>query len=116
MSKLLSILAIILSMSQTAVAADRVVSCKITTGKTQVYNGPCLFMPEPGGSFSLSNTNRQGPLFDDVGVLSVFIISKGTAEVRGLTSSGNNSRWGEAKRSSKDRACWEGADFSICAR
>ncbi|SKA19583.1 hypothetical protein SAMN02745119_03079 [Trichlorobacter thiogenes] len=116
MSRLLTILAIILLISHTAVAADKVVSCTITTGKTLAYNGPCLFIPEAGGSFSLSNTDRQGPLFDDIGVLSVFIIAKGRAEVRGLTSAGINSRWGEAKRSTKDKACWKGTDFEICAR
>lgn len=116
MSRLLTILAIMLLISHTAWAADRVISCTITTGKALAYNGPCLFMPEAGGSFSLANTKRQGPLFDDIGVLSVSIIAKGRAEVRGLTSSGINSRWGEAKRSTKDAACWEGSDFSICAR
>ncbi|MDK9717513.1 MAG: hypothetical protein OEL57_06330 [Trichlorobacter sp.] len=116
MSKLLRITATILLLAQTTWAADRVISCKITTGKTLAYNGPCLFMPEAGGSFSLSNIKRQGPLFDDIGVLSVSIVAKGKAEVRGLTSAGNNSRWGEAKRSSKDKACWQGSDFEICAR
>lgn len=116
MTRLLSILAIILLISHTAVAADKVVSCTITTGKTLAYNGPCLFIPDAGGSFALSNIKRQGPLFDDIGVLSVSIIAKGRAEVRGLTSDGINSRWGEAKRSTKDAACWEGSDFSICAR
>lgn len=105
-----------LLLAQTALAADRVVSCTITTATKTAYNGPCLFIPEAGGSFSLSNTKRQGPLFDDIGVLSVFIIAKGRAEVRGLTSDGINSRWGEAQRSTKDAACWEGSGFSICAR
>lgn len=116
MPKLLTMAAILLLISQAALAADRVVSCTITTGSKTAYNGPCLFIPEAGGSFSLSNTKRQGPLFDDIGVLSVSIITKGRAEVRGLTSDGINSRWGEAKRSTKDAACWEGSDFSICAR
>lgn len=26
-----------------------------------------------------------------------------------------NSRWGEAKRSSQDKACWVGGDFKVCA-
>lgn len=115
MAKLLCILAVILLTAQTVLAANRVVICTIATNNQIAYKGPCLFMPEAGGSFSLSNTNRQGPLFGDIGVLSIYIVSKGTAEVRGLTSSGINSRWGEARRSTKDRACWEGADFKICA-
>ena len=38
----------------------------------------------------------------------------GVAEVYGITTSGINSRWGPARRSSKDKACWVGTDFSIC--
>ncbi|MCE1225589.1 MAG: hypothetical protein LWW87_03770 [Geobacteraceae bacterium] len=116
MTRLLTRLATILLISHTAVAADKVVSCTITTGSKTAYNGHCLFIPDAGGSFSLSSTKRQGPLFDDIGVLSVSIIAKGKAEVRGLTGDGINSRWGEAQRSTKDSACWEGSDFRICAR
>jgi len=46
--------------------------------------------------------------------ISVFIVRPGIAEVRGLTAQGINARWGEARRSARDRACWVGADFSIC--
>ncbi|WP_017295364.1 hypothetical protein [Geminocystis herdmanii] len=43
------------------------------------------------------------------------IIKSGVAEVRGLTTAGINSRWGEARRSKSDKACWVGDDFTICA-
>ena len=39
--------------------------------------------------------------------------SPGVAEVRGDPGR-INSRWGEARRSRRDRACWVGEDFSIC--
>jgi hypothetical protein len=32
-----------------------------------------------------------------------------------LTDEGINSRWGRAIRSRRDRACWVGEDFTICA-
>ena len=48
-------------------------------------------------------------------MVSVDIIEKGVAEVRGLTKDGINSRWGSAKRDLKDKACWKGDDFKVCA-
>jgi hypothetical protein len=40
---------------------------------------------------------------------------RGMAEVRGLTVDGINSRWGSARRNVNNPACWDGADFQICA-
>lgn len=80
-------------------------------------DGPCRFLPDgKGGSFSLSALDGQSSLFDDILVLSVDVVAPGKAEVRGLTSQGINSRWGEARRSKKDPACWAGSDFEVCAR
>ena len=106
---------ILFAVASTAQAADKTVKCEIESNAVRVFNGKCKFMPEAGGSFSLSNFSEK-PLFDEITIVSVTIIEKGIAEVRGLTTRGNNSRWGEAKRSSKDQACWVGADFKICAR
>ena len=55
-------------------------------------------------------------LYGEILDVSVFIVAPGEAEVRGLTVHGINSRWGPAKRSTQDAACWMGADFRICAR
>ncbi len=46
--------------------------------------------------------------------LNISIIEKGFAKVSGLTTDGINSRWGEAKRSSQDNACWVSVDFKVC--
>jgi hypothetical protein len=105
----------LLLAAQTAVAAERIVSCEINSNGKTVFNGKCKFIPDQGGSFSLSGVTGK-PLFGNVTDVSVYIIEKGVAEVRGLTSDGINSRWGEAKRSAKDKACWEGSDFRVCAR
>jgi len=115
MLKIMSVLSLLLILAQSAVAADRVVKCEINSENNQVYKGKCKFMPESGGSFSLSNLTDK-PLFGETLVVSVYVVEKGIAEVRGLTKSGINSRWGEAKRSQKDKACWDGEDFRICAR
>jgi hypothetical protein len=112
--------ALLLMMAGQVLAADRVVKCRIDasndSGKTVVvYKGKCLFMPEKGGSFSLSHpVSKDKPLYDSILVVSVYV-EGAAAEVRGLTKDGINSRWGIAKRSAKDKACWVGEDFRVCA-
>ena len=99
-------------------AAAKDVRCVIKTTEAN-YVGSCRFFSERGGSFSVEPVGR--PAFfkhaaDEPGITSISVSIDGAeAEVRGLTTSGVNSRWGGAKRSKSDRACWAGADFSICA-
>ena len=95
---------------------SRIVQCRVESeGKMQV-NGPCRFTPEQGGSFTLESADASRPLFGTILLVTVSLVSPGTAEVRGLTRQGVNSRWGEAQRSNDDRSCWVGSDFKICAR
>ncbi|PHR18379.1 MAG: hypothetical protein COA41_09870 [Sphingopyxis sp.] len=100
-----------------AVAAKRPgtksAKCMITTGG-EVLKGPCLFESGPNGSFSVETDAIPG-LKNQISSISVWMIEKGTAEVRGLTKDGINSRWGEAQRSETDKACWTGSDFEVCA-
>jgi hypothetical protein len=120
MKTFIAMAALLLMMASQAVAADRVVKCQIDSandkGKTVVaYRGKCLFSTEKGGAFSLSHpSSKNKPLYGSILVVSV-AIEGGAAEVRGLTKDGINSRWGIAKRSSKDKACWAGDDFKVCA-
>ncbi len=107
--------ALLFVLVQNSPAAGKTVTCEIYSGGTVAFKGKCQYLPEAGGSFSLSNF-KEKPLFEGVEIVSVTIVEKGVAEVRGLTSNGNNSRWGEATRSPTDKACWVGADFKICAR
>jgi hypothetical protein len=91
--------------------------CTIRQGGEIVLDGPCEFLAEgKSGSFSLWARGGQGELFPGILDVSVTVVSPGVAEVRGLTAAGINSRWGAARRSTKDRACWTGTDFEICAR
>jgi hypothetical protein len=97
----------------------RVVDCYVESAGKIEMNGKCLFTREKGGSFGLENVNRDKPLFGEILVLSVTMVSPGIAEIRGLTKQGINSRWGEARRSRSDSACWEDSEFNefkICAR
>lgn len=99
-------------------ALARDAGCRIEQAGRVVLDRTCDFQPEGrDGSFTLSaRGGADVPLFRGVSVVSVMIIEPGLAEVRGLTTSGINSRWGTARRSDRDRACWQGDDFRICAR
>ncbi len=111
MTILPAMLVAMLLINHQANAKDRVVKCQVSE-----YQGSCLFTPDtPNGSFSLSNSDPNKPLTETINTVTVTIIEKGLAEVSGLTADGINSRWGEAKRSTKDKACWEGEDFKVCA-
>ena len=96
-----------------AAPAGKVARCVLKTSDPSNYSGPCRFMPGPKGSFVLGPAKGK-VILDVFSSISVDIVGPDKAEVRGLGSNGVNSRWGEAKRSRRDPACWEGDDFSIC--
>lgn len=87
--------------------------CVITEAGGGGYAGPCLFAVRDGGSFVVSPPDDEADLAGRVAI-SVDIIAPGIAEVRGATVDGVNGRWGEARRSAEDPACWVGDDFSVC--
>jgi hypothetical protein len=95
-----------------ASARARTARCDIATEEAP-YRGPCRFAAEGGGSFSLTPIGRRG-FMGDVTTISVAVVGRGEAEISGLTTSGVNSRWGHARRSRRDRACWVGRDFTVC--
>ena len=96
---------------------SRLVDCRVESeGKVQV-SGKCRFTPDAGGSFTIEHADpKRATFFGEITSITVSVIAPGVAEVRGLTRQGVNSRWGEARRSTQDRACWQGSDFKICAR
>jgi len=105
----------LLALAGADAAQAREITCRIEQSGASVLDGPCRFQPDGGGSFILSALERERPLFRGVSLVTVTVVATGIAEVRGLTETGVNSRWGEARRSRRDRACWEGVDFRICA-
>ncbi|MDP3545113.1 MAG: hypothetical protein Q8S29_02925 [Phreatobacter sp.] len=101
-----------------AAAEARDAGCRIEQAGRVVLDRTCDFAPDGrDGSFTLSpRGGAQGALFGNMSMVSVSVIEPGLAEVRGLTRDGINSRWGTARRSQRDGACWQGDDFRICAR
>jgi hypothetical protein len=100
--------------SNGAEAKPRAATCAIKSNGNADYRGPCAFEAERGGSFTIAPSGKRR--FPGVTSISLHVVEPGLAEVRGLTRDGINSRWGEARRSRRDRACWQGSDFSICVR
>lgn len=96
-----------------ALAKPRSARCAISGGAETPYKGPCRFEAEKGGSFTVTPAGRR-TFMGDVTSVSVYLVGSGQAEVRGLTTGGVNSRWGEARRSRRDPACWDGSDFRVC--
>ena len=95
-----------------APAAARPARCVVQSAGAPTWRGACNFIPDRGGSFAIDPARGRFP--GGVSDISVSLVSPGVAEVRGLTRDGINSRWGEARRSRRDPACWVGEDFSIC--
>lgn len=97
---------------QPAQAADAF--CVVKGASDEIlFRGDCLFEQFGGnGSFSLE---APSGLIAGRELINVYITEPGIAEVRGLTPNGINSRWGKARRSNSDSACWIGRDFTICA-
>ncbi|TFI58369.1 hypothetical protein E2493_10320 [Sphingomonas parva] len=96
-----------------APAEARPARCAVQDATGHDYRGPCDFLVERGGSFTVTTVKGRF-LVPGVTSLSLTIVKPGLGEVRGMTALGVNSRWGEARRSRKDRACWDGADFRLC--
>ena len=95
-----------------AQAKPRPARCVIDAAGAPRWSGPCQFEAERGGSFTV--TPARGRFQNGVTSISLTVVSRGIGDVRGLTAAGVSSRWGEARRSPRDRACWIGADFSLC--
>lgn len=112
-SLILAALAMLVVSESAAEAKPRKARCVLKAAGAPDYRGPCRFSPEQGGSFTIEPGRRRA-FGNGVTSISASLLAPGLAEVRGLTRDGINSRWGEARRSRRDRACWLGSDFSIC--
>jgi hypothetical protein len=99
-------------MALGAPALAKTARCVIKTSDGAPYRGPCKFQLDPGGTFTVAPIGRD-VFFPRILAISVEIDGDNT-DVRGLTTDGINSAWGPAHRSARDRACWVGADFSVC--
>jgi len=94
---------------------SRSAQCEVRSAGAPPWRGRCLFVTSGGASFSISPAGRAG-FPGGVSLIDVAVTGRGVAQVSGLTRAGIHSRWGEARRSARDAACWDGSDFRICAR
>lgn len=107
-----ALLATLGALALPAAADARSARCVIQSAGAPIWRGACDFIPDRGGSFGIQPLRGRFP--GGISDISVSVIEPGVAEVRGLTRDGINSRWGEARRSRRDPACWVGEDFSVC--
>lgn len=114
----LAAIALALSAGFSGPVMARDAGCRIEQAGRVVLDRTCDFQAEGrDGSFSLTpRGGGPGALFAGISTVTLMVISPGLVEVRGLTRDGINSRWGTARRSARDGACWQGDDFRICAR
>lgn len=99
-----------------AVSHAKAAQCVIESER-QTFEGPCNFRAEKGRSFTITPSDPAWPFFDAYASITVQVTAPGYAqEVRSLSAdpSPSNSRWGEARRSTKNAACWVGRGFKIC--
>ena len=94
-----------------------IVRCQVRLGESD-YAGPCAFTRDRGGSFSVAPVERvvffsHSKRAPDVKAVAV-LVKGSSAEVRGIATDDSETRWGEARRSHKDHACWIGDHFAIC--
>lgn len=93
--------------------SSKIAKCNVSNSYGEAYRGSCKFTAYEKGSFTIEPSKR-GDLILGSDMVSLWITEPGLGEVRGTTPEGGNSRWGEAERSSQNRACWVGSDFRIC--
>jgi hypothetical protein len=78
-------------LAASAAAAPRPARCVIASAGAPTWQGPCRFLAERGGSFTV--TPSQGRSFaDGITSISLTIVEPGVGDVRGLTADGINSR------------------------
>lgn len=110
----------LIGFAGTAQAATKIAQCSLDMGG-EIDRGKCKFESFEGGSFIVSNpSSGRGFLSNtDFEAISVDVYAKGKADVMAVMKSGTRIHWGDAVRSTSDRACWyviDGADIEICAR
>jgi hypothetical protein len=116
MKLLLLITIVIVGVALASPAHAKAARCVVTVEKRTIIDGPCSFQAEDGdGSFSLAAVNPQAWLTSEVGSLALWVKKPGFGEV--FVVGERASRWGTARRSKTDKACWIGSagNFKICA-
>ena len=89
--------------------------CVIQGAGLPAYSGPCSFFSLRGGGGGFRVLGPPGePFVEGIRSVTMNITQPDVGEVYGQTRDGVNSRWGTARRSRQDPACWAGADFSVC--
>jgi hypothetical protein len=113
----LALSAALLASAATAAGPVRTVRCDIWQRNAIQYDGPCSLRPEGGGSFSLTFPHsEEAESLEQYHVtrIRVRLVRPRVAQVSEPDRRADPS-WGRAIRSRRDRACWEGDYWHVCA-
>ena len=112
---LVTLSATLLAAATPAAPPSRTARCDIWARNAIQYTGPCNLRPEGGGSFSLTFPhNEEAESLEQYHVMRirVHVLRLGHARV---SVNGPDPDWGRAVRSRRNRACWEGDYWHVCA-
>lgn len=94
---------------------SRLAQCRVSNDYGESFEGDCLYESLGYESFSIMPANQDQSILGSLQV-TVWVENDEIVEVRGLTTDGINSRWGQVRRSIEDADCWVGEDFIICTK
>jgi hypothetical protein len=107
------IMAILLSVAVPAIAQAKPATCKIESDGVTKYKGNCDFKPQSNGGFILSHPSFEKKIGHPSIEVEIDKYGKAIAyledEYYGYMD------WGIVTRSQKEKACWVGDSFKICA-
>lgn len=105
--------AIVAAWVTPALAAERLIHCRITVGGKTYLDGPCMFAPDPDGSFTIgvgTQTVGQSPYF-----AYVTKNEDGTAEAYWNATRGSTHAHAHLGTVRQRGACWVNSKAELCA-
>lgn len=82
--------------------------CQIDIAGRTINKGSCNYESYDSGTFAISNFDTVTGRIDSLQEITVEVDGQGSATVFGIDKTNNIKQWGTAKRSTKQKACWEG--------
>ena len=118
--KILVIAALAVVAAAPAFAGGKTAKCLLQVDGVKYIDGKCEFSADADGSFSISSIKkadtRIGPIPEYYAMVNVYEPGVASGSWNGEPfASHAHSNFGELRRSTSDRACWENEKARICA-
>lgn len=82
--------------------------CQIDIAGRTINKGNCNYESYENGTFAISNFDTVTGRIDSLQEIKVEVNGYGRAIVSGIDKTNSIKQWGTARRSTKQKACWEG--------